>query len=68
MCCVAAGAPCWAGASGGRTRRSVVTFLIVTYTNPQPSQPLSSDPSGNALEFKAMTTPSNLFAKYVVNE
>lgn len=24
------------------------------------------DPSGNALEFKAMTTPENLFAKYVV--
>jgi uncharacterized protein len=24
------------------------------------------DPSGNALEFKAMTRPENLFAKYVV--
>jgi extradiol dioxygenase family protein len=24
------------------------------------------DPSGNALEFKAMTTPENLFAEYVV--
>lgn len=24
------------------------------------------DPSGNALEFKAMTTPENLFAKYTV--
>lgn len=24
------------------------------------------DPSGNALEFKAMTRPDNLFAKYVV--
>ena len=24
------------------------------------------DPSGNALEFKAMTNPENLFAKYVV--
>ena len=24
------------------------------------------DPSGNALEFKAMTNPDNLFAKYVV--
>lgn len=24
------------------------------------------DPSGNALEFKAMTTPENLFAKYAV--
>lgn len=24
------------------------------------------DPSGNSLEFKAMTTPSNLFAKYFV--
>lgn len=23
------------------------------------------DPSGNSLEFKAMTTPENLFAKYV---
>lgn len=26
------------------------------------------DPSGNALEFKAMTTPENLFAKYTVGE
>ncbi len=26
------------------------------------------DPSGNNLEFKAMTTPSNLFAKYTVKE
>ncbi|PNW76111.1 hypothetical protein CHLRE_12g547400v5 [Chlamydomonas reinhardtii] len=26
------------------------------------------DPSGNALEFKAMTNPENLFAKYVVTE
>lgn len=26
------------------------------------------DPSGNSLEFKAMTTPSNLFAKYYVEE
>lgn len=25
------------------------------------------DPSGNNLEFKAMTTPENLFAKYVEN-
>ena len=25
------------------------------------------DPSGNALEFKAMTTPANLFAKYYVS-
>jgi extradiol dioxygenase family protein len=25
------------------------------------------DPSGNSLEFKAMTTPENLFAKYVEN-
>ena len=25
------------------------------------------DPSGNALEFKAMTTPDNLFAKYYVS-
>ena len=25
------------------------------------------DPSGNALEFKAMTTPENLFAQYNVN-
>jgi extradiol dioxygenase family protein len=25
------------------------------------------DPSGNALEFKAMTKPENLFAKYIVN-
>ncbi len=24
------------------------------------------DPSGNALEFKAMTTPDNLFAQYTV--
>jgi len=24
------------------------------------------DASGNALEFKAMTTPSNLFARYTV--
>lgn len=24
------------------------------------------DPSGNSLEFKAMTNPANLFAKYVV--
>lgn len=24
------------------------------------------DPSGNSLEFKAMTKPDNLFAKYVV--
>ena len=24
------------------------------------------DPSGNALEFKAMTNPENLFAKYYV--
>ncbi len=24
------------------------------------------DPSGNSLEFKAMTNPDNLFAKYVV--
>ena len=24
------------------------------------------DPSGNSLEFKAMTTPENLFAKYHV--
>jgi extradiol dioxygenase family protein len=26
------------------------------------------DPSGNALEFKAMTNPENLFAKYVVED
>ncbi|GFR47958.1 hypothetical protein Agub_g9762 [Astrephomene gubernaculifera] len=26
------------------------------------------DPSGNALEFKAMTNPDNLFAKYVVTD
>lgn len=26
------------------------------------------DPSGNNLEFKAMTNPSNLFAKYNVDE
>ena len=26
------------------------------------------DPSGNNLEFKAMTTPSNLFTKYNVDE
>jgi extradiol dioxygenase family protein len=26
------------------------------------------DPSGNNLEFKAMTTPNNLFAKYNVTE
>jgi extradiol dioxygenase family protein len=26
------------------------------------------DPSGNALEFKAMTTPGNLFAKYTVTD
>lgn len=26
------------------------------------------DPSGNALEFKAMTHPENLFAKYVVDD
>ena len=26
------------------------------------------DPSGNALEFKAMATPGNLFAKYTVDE
>ncbi|PSC70860.1 Glyoxalase Bleomycin resistance Dihydroxybiphenyl dioxygenase [Micractinium conductrix] len=26
------------------------------------------DPSGNALEFKAMTDPGNLFAKYVVKD
>ena len=25
------------------------------------------DPSGNALEFKAMTNPENLFAKYYVS-
>lgn len=25
------------------------------------------DPSGNALEFKAMTNPDNLFAKYRVD-
>jgi extradiol dioxygenase family protein len=24
------------------------------------------DPSGNSLEFKAMTNPANLFAKYTV--
>jgi extradiol dioxygenase family protein len=26
------------------------------------------DPSGNNLEFKAMTNPANLFAKYFVDE
>jgi extradiol dioxygenase family protein len=26
------------------------------------------DPAGNNLEFKAMSTPANLFAKYVVTE
>lgn len=26
------------------------------------------DPSGNSLEFKALTTPDNLFAKYYVPE
>lgn len=26
------------------------------------------DPSGNNLEFKAMTNPDNLFAKYVVED
>ena len=26
------------------------------------------DPSGNALEFKAMTTPANLFARFVVSD
>jgi uncharacterized protein len=35
----------------------------------QPGEQLTmffKDPSGNSIEFKAMTNPDNLFAKYVV--
>jgi extradiol dioxygenase family protein len=37
----------------------------------QPGEQLTmffTDPSGNALEFKAMSRPENLFARYTVTE
>ena len=42
---------------------------IMTFCEGQPGEQWTmffKDPSGNALEFKAMTNPENLFAKYFV--
>ncbi|XP_024396722.1 uncharacterized protein [Physcomitrium patens] len=54
-----------------RVRAAGVRFIIEPHIRfvGQPGEQWTmffKDSSGNALEFKAMTTPSNLFAKYVV--
>lgn len=54
-----------------RVRAAGVKFIIEPHIRfvGQPGEQWTmffKDSSGNALEFKAMTTPSNLFAKYVV--
>lgn len=54
---------------------SSYSSLIVPVPSAGPSAPAHPqwtmffhDPSGNALEFKAMTNPDNLFAKYTVTD
>lgn len=62
------------GACGAGPRASHLAAAAAGHTvlKSLPPRPLAfrrffRDPSGNALEFKAMTTPSNLFARYVVD-
>lgn len=56
-----------------RLKSKGVTFIIEPHLR-FPGQPgeqytmFFKDPSGNNLEFKAMTTPENLFAKYHVGQ
>ena len=56
-----------------RLKASQVSFIIQPHKRfvGQPGEQWTmffKDPSGNNLEFKAMTTPNNLFAKYNVVE
>lgn len=55
-----------------RVRKAGVEFAIEPHLRfeGQPGEQWTMffyDPSGNPLEFKAMTTPENLFAKYTVS-
>ncbi|TMW67740.1 hypothetical protein Poli38472_007412 [Pythium oligandrum] len=55
-----------------RLKKSGVQFIIEPHLRFQGRKGeqwtmFFKDPSGNSLEFKAMTTPENLFAKYVEN-
>ncbi|DBA82620.1 TPA: hypothetical protein ACH3X1_006868 [Trebouxia sp. C0004] len=55
-----------------RVKQADVQFVIQPHLRfkGQPGEQWTmffKDPSGNALEFKAMTTPENLFAKYYVS-
>ncbi|KIZ01733.1 hypothetical protein MNEG_6229 [Monoraphidium neglectum] len=56
-----------------RLRQNGVKFVIEPHLRfvGQPGEQLTmffTDPSGNALEFKAMSRPENLFARYTVTE
>lgn len=56
-----------------RVRAAGVAFVIEPHLRfvGQPGEQWTMffhDPSGHALEFKAMAAPQNLFAKYVVQE
>ncbi|WIA42928.1 hypothetical protein OEZ86_008842 [Tetradesmus obliquus] len=56
-----------------RVRAAGVAFIIEPHLRfkGQPGEQLTlffKDPSGNSLEFKAMSNPGNLFAKYQVQE
>lgn len=56
-----------------RVRGAGIPFVIEPHVR-WPGKPgeqwtmFFKDPSGNALEFKAMATPGNLFDKYTVDE
>ena len=59
---------------GPTTRPPIITVMpasaTVAVNAGQPGEQWTmffKDPSGNALEFKAMTQPENLFAKYYVS-
>jgi len=60
-------------ALAARIEKAGVPFIVAPHLR-FPGQPgeqwtmFFKDPSGNNLEFKAMTTPANLFARYVVKE
>jgi extradiol dioxygenase family protein len=58
-------------ALAARLTKANVEFLVKPHVRfaGQPGEQWTmffKDPSGNNLEFKALTTPANLFAKYVV--
>mmetsp|Transcript_14494 Transcript_14494/g.41168 ORF Transcript_14494/g.41168 Transcript_14494/m.41168 type:complete len:205 (+) Transcript_14494:9-623(+) len=60
-------------ALASRLKKSGVRFIIEPHLRfrGQPGEQWTmffKDPSGNSLEFKAMTNPENLFAKYTVAE